>query len=104
VDYAEVLEAISDLNFPKAKKIVLIQDNLSTHRPGRIPEKLTLAEEVAAWEASRNKKLVRTDWHFTSADARVKLKRLYPAIDRRAGPVAIMAARWAPNLVLDRRP
>ena len=46
----------------------------------RIPDKLTLAEEVAAWEDSRNKKHVKADWHFTTADARVKLKRLYPAI------------------------
>ena len=42
-------------------------------------DKLTLAEEVAAWEHSRNKKHVKADWHFTTADARVKLKRLYPA-------------------------
>ena len=46
----------------------------------RIPDKLTLIEEVAAWEDSRNKKHVKADWHFTTADARVKLKRLYPAI------------------------
>jgi DDE superfamily endonuclease len=46
----------------------------------RIPDKLTLAEEVAAWEDSRNNKHVKTDWQFTTADARVKLKRLYPAI------------------------
>ena len=46
----------------------------------RIPDKPTLVEEVAAWEDSRNKKHVKTDWHFTTADARVRLKRLYPAI------------------------
>jgi hypothetical protein len=46
----------------------------------RIPDKSTLAQEVAAWETSRNKKQVKTDWHFTNADARVKLKRLYPAL------------------------
>ncbi len=46
----------------------------------RISNKLTLVEEVAAWEDSRNKKHVKADWHFTTADARVKLKRLYPAI------------------------
>jgi hypothetical protein len=39
-----------------------------------------LIDEVAAWEASRNTKHVKTDWQFTSADARVKLKRLYPAL------------------------
>lgn len=46
----------------------------------RIPDKPTLAEEVAAWETSRNKKQIKTDWQFTNADARVKLKRLYPAL------------------------
>jgi hypothetical protein len=46
----------------------------------RIPDKLTLAQEVAAWEDSRNNKHVKTGWQFTTADARVKLKRLYPAI------------------------
>jgi hypothetical protein len=46
----------------------------------RIADKPTLAEEVAAWEDSRNKKHVKTDWQFTTADARVRLKRLYPAI------------------------
>ena len=49
----------------------------------RIPNKLTLVEEVATWERSRNKKHVKADWHFTTADARVKLKRLYPAIETR---------------------
>ena len=127
VDYAHVLKDLSDTHFPKAKKIVLVQDNLNTHKPAslyeafpapearrlvekfewhytpkhgswldmaeselsvlsgqcldrRIPNKLTLVEEVAAWEDSRNKKHVKADWHFTTADARVKLKRLYPAI------------------------
>ena len=46
----------------------------------RIPDKQTLTEEVAALEDSRNKKRVKADWQFTTADARVKLKRLYPAI------------------------
>jgi len=46
----------------------------------RIPDKQTLTEEIAAWEDSRNKKHVKADWQFTTADARVKLKRLYPAM------------------------
>jgi uncharacterized small protein (DUF1192 family) len=46
----------------------------------RIPDKQTLTEEVAAWEDSRNNKHVKTNWQFTTTDARVKLKRLYPAI------------------------
>jgi hypothetical protein len=46
----------------------------------RIPDKQILTEEVAAWQRSRNKKHTKADWHFTTADARVKMKRLYPAI------------------------
>src|SRR5271167_761038 len=127
VDYARVLKDLSDTHFPNVSQIVLVQDNLNTHKPAslyeafpaaearrlverfewhytpkhgswldmaeselsvlsgqcldrRIPDKLTLAEEIAAWEDSRNKKHVKADWHFTTADARVKLKRLHPAI------------------------
>ena len=46
----------------------------------RIPDKQTLTEEVAAWEDSGNRKHAKADWQFTTADARVKLKRLYPAM------------------------
>jgi uncharacterized small protein (DUF1192 family) len=46
----------------------------------RIPDKAILSEEVAAWEDERNKKHAKADWQFTTADARVKLKRLYPSI------------------------
>ena len=46
----------------------------------RIPDKQTLSEEVAAWENDRNKAHSKADWHFTTDDARVKLKRLYPAM------------------------
>jgi uncharacterized small protein (DUF1192 family) len=46
----------------------------------RIPDKQTLTDEVAAWEADRNKKHTKADWQFTTAEARVKLKRLYPSL------------------------
>src|SRR5215472_15961569 len=46
----------------------------------RIPDKQTLIEEVAAWQQDRNKNHTRADWQFTTTDARIKLKRLYPAI------------------------
>jgi hypothetical protein len=46
----------------------------------RMEDKPTLAREVAAWEAKRNQKHCRVDWQFTAADARVKLKRLYPSV------------------------
>jgi transposase len=47
----------------------------------RIPDLETLRREVAAWEQKRNAAVVKVDWQFTTADARVKLKRLYPTIE-----------------------
>jgi hypothetical protein len=45
----------------------------------RIPNKPILEREVAAWQAYRNKHHAKADWQFTTDDARVKLKRLYPS-------------------------
>jgi hypothetical protein len=39
-----------------------------------------LTEEAAAWDGSTEQKHAKADWQFTTADARVKLKRLYPSI------------------------
>jgi len=127
LDYAQVLKELSDTHFPNAKKIVLVQDNLNTHKPAslyeafppeearhlverfewhytpkhgswldmaeselavltsqcldrRIPDQQALKDEVDAWENARNNKHAKADWQFTAADARVKLKRLYPAL------------------------
>jgi hypothetical protein len=126
-DYAQMLKQLSDEHFPKARQIVLVQDNLNTHKPAslyeafapeearrlverfewhytpkhgswldmaeselsvvscqcldrRIPDKPTLVAEVAAWQANRNKHHAKADWQFTSTDARIKLKRLYPSV------------------------
>ena len=126
-DYAQVLRDLADRHFPSAARIVLVQDNLNTHKPAslyeafpaaearrlverfewhytpkhgswldmaeaelsvlsgqcldrRIPDKATLIDEVAAWQNGRNRKNAKADWQFTTADARVKLKRLYPAL------------------------
>ncbi|NJN30177.1 MAG: hypothetical protein HC824_06855 [Synechococcales cyanobacterium RM1_1_8] len=46
----------------------------------RIPDKATLEAEVAAWEAQRNQQKSTVDWQFSCADARIKLKQLYPSI------------------------
>jgi len=127
VDYPQVLKDLSDTHYPGVSKIVLVQDNLNTHKPAslyeafpaaearrlverfewhytpkhgswldmaeselsvlttqcldrRIADKQTLIDEVAAWEDSRNSKHAKADWQFTAADARIKLKRLYPAL------------------------
>ena len=44
----------------------------------RTPDKASLKREVAAWQTHRNKHHAKADWQFTTKDARVKLKRLYP--------------------------
>ena len=46
----------------------------------RIPDKPTLVEDVTAWMHERNVYERSIDWRFTTPDARIKLKRLYPAI------------------------
>ena len=125
VDYAHALRDLSDIHFPGADKIVLVQDNLSTHTTvslyeafpaaearrlverfewhytpkhgswldmaeselavlstqcldRRIPDKAELIAQLAAWEQRRNTLHAKANWQFTTADARVKLARLYP--------------------------
>jgi hypothetical protein len=46
----------------------------------RIADKDTLVSEASTWEAARNKHHAKADWQFTTADAWVKLKRLYPSL------------------------
>ena len=46
----------------------------------RIPDQQVLTDEVAAWQHDRNKNHTKADWHFTTANARIKLKHLYPSI------------------------
>ena len=46
----------------------------------RIPDRSVLRREAAAWQTQRNQDAVRVDWRFTTADARIKLKSLYPSI------------------------
>jgi transposase len=46
----------------------------------RLPDQDTLKLEIAAWEQERNQKSDSVNWRFTTADARIKLKRLYPSI------------------------
>ena len=46
----------------------------------RIPDRATLVRETSAWNDARNHASATIDWRFTTQDARIKLKRLYPAI------------------------
>ncbi len=128
IDYADCLRALSDEHFPGAEKIILVQDNLNTHKAAslyeafdsteahrlkarfefhytpkhaswldiaecefsalsrqclnrRIPDMETLTSEVEAWVEKRNQSKVKIDWRFTTADARIKLRKLYPSFD-----------------------
>jgi len=127
LDYAQVLKDLSDVHFPAAERIVLVQDNLNTHAKSslyeafpaaearrlverfewhytpkhgswldmaeselailasqcldrRVPNKPALEIEVAAWTKKRNTENTKADWQFTTADARIKLRHLYPSI------------------------
>ena len=127
VDFAEVVRWLVEEVHEEAEKVVLVMDNLNTHkiaslyeafppeRARRIAEKLEIhhtpkhgswlnmaeielsvlarqclgrriesKEElerlVAAWEEDRNERMVEVKWQFTTADARIKLRRLYPSI------------------------
>ena len=127
VDWAQFIRDLVDMHYPEAERIVLVLDNLNTHRPAslydafapaearRILERLEIhytpkhgswldmaeielsvlarqcldrridtreevAHEVATWEGERNAALVTIDWRFTTADARIKLKHLYPTL------------------------
>jgi DDE superfamily endonuclease len=125
LDFAEVLRWLAEEAFADAEKVVLVCDNLNTHKAAclyeafppeqarRIAEKLewhytpkhgswsNMAEielsvlsrqclgrriesieemesEVQAWQDDRNDREVGVKWRFTTADARVKLSKLYP--------------------------
>jgi len=64
------------LNMAEIELGVMIRQCLNR----RIPDKATLEREVKAWQNDRNAKVVKVDRRFTTADARIKLKHLYPEI------------------------
>ena len=65
------------LNMAEIELSVLARQALS----GRIPTLQALQERIAAWQERRNQRQTTIDWRFTTADARIKLKRLYPSIE-----------------------
>ena len=64
------------LNMAEIELSVLQQQCLSR----RILDEVTLQHEVSAWAQARNCDLALINWQFTTKDARIKLKSLYPAI------------------------
>jgi DDE superfamily endonuclease len=128
VDFAEVLRWVAEDVYPDAERIVLVMDNLNTHKLAslyeafppeqarriaerfevhhtprhgswlnvaeielsvlvrqcldrRIESQDELLKELEPWEVERNDREVGVKWRFTTADARIKLRRLYPAIE-----------------------
>ncbi len=126
-DFAEVLRWLVEELHPDAEKIVLVMDNLNTHKLAslyeafgpeqartiaerlevhhtpkhgswlnvaeielsvlsrqclnrRIETAETVRREVAAWEEPRNDRAAEVQWRFTTADARIKLRHLYPSL------------------------
>ena len=49
--------------------------------PDRVGDRRAMVAHVSAWEKRRNSAKVKADWQFTTADARVKLRKLYPTVD-----------------------
>jgi hypothetical protein len=125
IDWAEEVKQLLDEDYPHARKVKLLCDNLNTYhiassskqydadeahrlarrlelfytpRNGswlniteielsvlrqqclerRIGTDLTLNQELAAWQHQRNQEQAQVQWRFTTKDARVKLRRLYP--------------------------
>jgi hypothetical protein len=48
--------------------------------PERVASKATLERHAAAWQRRRNAATTKADWRFTTADARIKLRKLYPSV------------------------
>lgn len=65
------------LNMAEPEQSVMARQALSR----RIPDRETMERVTRAWYKERNEAEATVDWQFTSEDARIKLKRLYPNID-----------------------
>jgi hypothetical protein len=127
VDFARLLKTVADELYPDAQKIVVVLDNLNTHKLAslyqafgpaearrlwerfevhhtpkhgswlnmaeielsvlarqclarRFADRAGLEAAVLAWQIDRNELGVEIDWRFTTQDARIRLKHLYPSI------------------------
>ena len=76
LEWHDTPEHGSWLNIAECELSVLARQCLAR----RVADVQTLEREVAAWEDKRNQAQVTIDWRFTTADARIKLKRLYPVL------------------------
>jgi len=65
------------LNIAECELSTLIRQGLKK----RTPSKEVLERDVQAWYQNRNNKQKKVDWQFTTKDARIKLKHLYPSFE-----------------------
>ncbi len=54
---------------------------LARDLPERVGNRPALERQVTAWEQRRNGATIKAKWQFTTADARIKLRKLYPTLD-----------------------
>ena len=64
------------LNIAEIELSVLMRQGLTQ----RVKNKDELLQQATAWHEERNRKMSKVDWQFTTKDARIKLKRLYPSV------------------------
>lgn len=128
IDWAHEIKELVDVDYPACEKLIIICDNLNTHKPAslyeaftpqearrllekieihytpkhgswlnvaeielstltrqclnrRILDEATLRREICSWSRDRNQAQKSVDWRFTTSDARIKLKTLYPQIN-----------------------
>jgi hypothetical protein len=65
------------LNMAEIEQSVMARQALSR----RIPDRAAIEHRTTAWQEDRNAAEASVDWQFTTEDARIKLRRLYPNID-----------------------
>jgi len=125
IDWAEQIRRLLEEDFPQARRVHVLCDNLNTHHLGslyeafpaehahrlarrlnllytprngswlnvaeielsvlsrqclnrRIGDAQTLEQQLRAWNTARNRDASKVTWQFTTADARIKLRHLYP--------------------------
>lgn len=65
------------LNMAEIEQSVMARQALAR----RVPDRKTMEQVTKAWQQERNAAEASVDWQFTTEEARIKLKRLYPKID-----------------------
>lgn len=84
MDWARFIKELADVHYPDVDKITLVIELNVLHSQclnRRIDRIEDVKREVKAWQEYRNNMNSKVNWQFTTEDARVKLKKLYPSIE-----------------------